>query len=89
MAGDLQWKLRLCGEAEGLGSPPPTGGASPSPVVDRVRACEEPEEEVKVEEGERDSGATIPVPAIFVFGGMDVSGNLHGDSFIFVPSSDL
>lgn len=26
------------------------------------------------------------VPALFVFGGVDSSGHIHGDSFIFVPS---
>ena len=36
--------------------------------------------------GDRPS-TSVFLPALFVFAGMDTSGTVHGDSFIFVPSS--
>ena len=34
---------------------------------------------------DRSRNETVIVPALFVFGGMDTQGTIHGDSFMFVP----
>ena len=47
------------------------------------------EEDSSTSVGIAECGVPEMIPVLFVFGGMDTSGNIHGDSFVFSPKPSL